>query len=404
MNERIILNQKWDKFVGRRESPFRVELEFGGALRWLRKNGFNGDYSELLLYYSVISENGIISDCYINNKIKKRIVTKFKLALKGNPLYANKLLMDFKIRISNLQKFSLQLKSIPQSNKKFGKLFEKFCLVWEEFGPVLQILLLLIEACEEIILKDSKDLKTKTHLMEYVSSKVRSKYFKLNRNKKKTKLIFSAKHAPYIALLSELMEFRDYRKIIYDNCWYNLSARFFNRLKKITARENETYFLSKKEFLNLINEKKPLSEKVILSPALTYFKENKCVVIYGKKATKIHKIIWSMMNRFEGVLKGMVASTGIATGRVRLIWPHAVNQRFKDNEILVTSMTTPDLMPFLKKASAIITDEGGITSHAAIVSRELNKPCIIGTKIATKVLKNGDLIQVDANKGIIKKL
>ena len=58
----------------------------------------------------------------------------------------------------------------------------------------------------------------------------------------------------------------------------------------------------------------------------------------------------------------------------------------------------------MKKAIAIVTDTGGITSHAAIVSRELGKPCIAGTKIATKVFKDGDLIEVDANKGIVKKV
>jgi len=56
----------------------------------------------------------------------------------------------------------------------------------------------------------------------------------------------------------------------------------------------------------------------------------------------------------------------------------------------------------MKKASAIVTDEGGLLSHAAITSRELNKPCIIGTKVATKVLRDGDLIEVDANKGLVK--
>jgi pyruvate,water dikinase len=66
-------------------------------------------------------------------------------------------------------------------------------------------------------------------------------------------------------------------------------------------------------------------------------------------------------------------------------------------------MTTPIFLPAMKKASAIITDEGGITCHAAIVSRELKKPCIIGTKIATQILKNGDLVEVDAERGIIKK-
>ena len=58
----------------------------------------------------------------------------------------------------------------------------------------------------------------------------------------------------------------------------------------------------------------------------------------------------------------------------------------------------------MRRAKAIITDEGGLTCHAAIISRELGIPCIIGTKIATKVLKDGDMVEVDANKGIVKKI
>ena len=76
----------------------------------------------------------------------------------------------------------------------------------------------------------------------------------------------------------------------------------------------------------------------------------------------------------------------------------------EDNNILVSFATSPNLMPAIRKASAIITNEGGLTCHAAIVSRELKIPCVIGTKIATKVLKDGDLVEVDANKGVVKKL
>lgn len=67
-------------------------------------------------------------------------------------------------------------------------------------------------------------------------------------------------------------------------------------------------------------------------------------------------------------------------------------------------MTRPDYASIFGKASAIITDEGGITSHVAIVSRELGIPCIIGTKFATKALKDNDLVEVDANKGIVRRL
>ena len=65
-------------------------------------------------------------------------------------------------------------------------------------------------------------------------------------------------------------------------------------------------------------------------------------------------------------------------------------------------MTRPEFMPLAKKALAIVTDEGGITSHAAVISRELGIPCIVGTKLATQVLHNGDLVEIDANRGMVK--
>jgi pyruvate,water dikinase len=71
-------------------------------------------------------------------------------------------------------------------------------------------------------------------------------------------------------------------------------------------------------------------------------------------------------------------------------------------DIMVAHTTFPSLVPAMKKASAIITDDGGITCHAAIVSRELKTPCVVGTKIATKVLHDGDLVEVDASLGTIK--
>lgn len=101
--------------------------------------------------------------------------------------------------------------------------------------------------------------------------------------------------------------------------------------------------------------------------------------------------------------KGSVASWGpLLRGIVKIIISPDDFSKFKDGEILVAPETTPDYVPIMKRAVAIITDVGGITSHAAIVSRELGKPCIIGTKIATKILKDGDLAEVDANNGIVK--
>jgi phosphohistidine swiveling domain-containing protein len=112
---------------------------------------------------------------------------------------------------------------------------------------------------------------------------------------------------------------------------------------------------------------------------------------------------------FEDVLeagikecKGRVAYPGCVTGKVCVIFKGEDFDSFEDGSVLVTSMTRPEFVPLMKKAIAIVTDEGGITCHAAIVSRELKKPCIIGTKVATQVLKDGDMVEVDANSGIVR--
>jgi len=101
-------------------------------------------------------------------------------------------------------------------------------------------------------------------------------------------------------------------------------------------------------------------------------------------------------------ISGTTAYKGKVTGIVRILYQKDQIKSFKEGEILVTSMTTPEFVPAMKKASAIVTDEGGVLCHAAIVSRELKKPCIIGTKIATDVLKDGDSVEVDANSGVVR--
>lgn len=103
----------------------------------------------------------------------------------------------------------------------------------------------------------------------------------------------------------------------------------------------------------------------------------------------------------------MVVSIGndpIIEGNARILTsPNEIN-KMNEGDILISPMTSPDYILAMKKASAIITDEGGLTCHAAIVSRELNIPCIVATEIATKVFKDNDTVEVDTDKGIVRKI
>lgn len=131
--------------------------------------------------------------------------------------------------------------------------------------------------------------------------------------------------------------------------------------------------------------------------------KNKCFIFSGKKAQKLAKYIVSLEEKTKiDLIKGNPAYPGVVKGNVRVIFFRKDLKNFKKGEILVTPMTEAFYTSYLEKVKAIITDEGGITCHAAIISRELEKPCIIGTKIATKVLRDGQIVEVDANKGVVK--
>lgn len=132
-----------------------------------------------------------------------------------------------------------------------------------------------------------------------------------------------------------------------------------------------------------------------------YYKNGKAHIINDTKLVEsIQKTI--IEGSKEKEIFGMISFKGIVTGTVCVIRDRMDLAKFKKGMIMVAPTTMPDFTPTMKLAKAIITDEGGITCHAAIISRELKIPCIVGTKIATKALKDGMRVEVDADKGIVK--
>ena len=109
-------------------------------------------------------------------------------------------------------------------------------------------------------------------------------------------------------------------------------------------------------------------------------------------------------NNKKLVLKGVPASAGIATGKARIITDAAKAKDFREGDILVTTITDPTMVSLMAKSAAIVCDMGSITSHPSIVSRELGIPCVVGTKKATTVLKNGMAVKVNGSKGEVYRL
>ena len=135
---------------------------------------------------------------------------------------------------------------------------------------------------------------------------------------------------------------------------------------------------------------------------IIFFFDEKNFLFSGKDINKF-------MEKEKGIMEvkeitGNIVYIGKMEGRAKIVKKASELSKLKKGDILITPMTTVDYIPYLDKISAIVTDEGGIACHAAIVAREFKIPAIVGTKYATKVLKDNDLIEVDAYKGIIRKL
>lgn len=228
----------------------------------------------------------------------------------------------------------------------------------------------------------------------YIERVLTEKSQKLAQMKRKEKI--------YLKKLLRLNnEFRDKTVRIQDE-YYKEACEYLK--KKYPIHKEIDYYLIKE----LINNRKvnylELSKRkrfyVLISKrdSIQFFTDRKASAIL-KKEKFIEKKIANIKE-----LKGFIAFPGKVLGKIVIIKKLADFKKKTDGKIIVSPMTIPQFVPYLKNVKAIITDEGGINCHAAISAREFKIPCIVGTKIATKALKDGDLVEVDANKGLIRLL
>jgi phosphohistidine swiveling domain-containing protein len=224
---------------------------------------------------------------------------------------------------------------------------------------------------------------------------------------KKRKIIkdlkIDKKYRDIFNLAAQIVWLKGYRKdVLYHGCYVTDKI-----LKELGKRAGLTLmqmkYISHSEMKNFSQFKaSEIDERYRNS--LVYARQGKIHIYVGKKAKDFLKKQIIEKEKISNVqeLKGTCACVGHVKGKVKLVSEPGEMSKMEKNDIMVSHTTFPSLVPAMKKAAAIVTDDGGITCHAAIVSRELKKPCIVGTKIATKIFKDGDLVDVDADKGIIK--
>ena len=225
--------------------------------------------------------------------------------------------------------------------------------------------------CKELHL--SEDIQKIAYLLSYCI------YWQDARKKQ----IFMSNH--YIkAFIDEIARRKKIKVEDLENCW---CSELESLLKGRNLKEKEVQQRRKQFLGHYTNKISLISEQKEFNHLVFPFLERKI-------ATNVKEI------------KGIVASigSGIVKGRVKILMSPKEWKKVSKGDILVVPMTSPEYITAMRKAAAIVTDEGGMTSHASIVSRELGVPCIVGTKIATKVLKDRMIVEVNAKKGVVRVL
>jgi len=253
-----------------------------------------------------------------------------------------------------------------------------------------------------------KLLSSSANLSELISEeKKRYQINRVSREQLIKKYNFPEDIRSLVALSSKVLPWHDNRKrnlltgVYYMNLLLRALGRAYNipleLLKRYLPEEITAVRLAKFDFADA-------SER--MKQYMVYSKRVRGRMVFEiyKKTdfTQFMEIYLRAVNAKKEI-HGNCASPGKAVGLARVCHTKEDLAQFKDKEILVAAMTRPEFVPAMKKAAAIVTDEGGITCHAAIVSRELGIPCIIGTRVGTKVLKTGDRVLVNADHGVVQK-
>lgn len=316
-------------------------------------------------------KNSVLHLYLLNNRYKQEVESGYRyFNRKGGFSKYGKLCEQTIDELTFLASRYQRINTKQLSTKELQKLFDKFLRVLNRYSEIYK-------KTEETKLKKFEGVKNKG-----LESKLQ------NLGKLRLKMRKAGESIFYI-LLGKIMK---------------------EMAKRAGTTVNNLFFYTRKELGNLFKGKK-LNNKILLNRKRGYvlwMMNGRIKILTDKKFREMWRWINKKFIAAENqIINGTTANKGRAMGKVRLILHKTKNltkqiAQFEKGEILVTEMTRPDTIVACRNAAAIITDEGGITCHAAIVSREFNIPCVIGTKIATQVLKDGYLVEVDADSGKVK--
>ncbi|MDI6778421.1 MAG: PEP-utilizing enzyme [Patescibacteria group bacterium] len=208
-------------------------------------------------------------------------------------------------------------------------------------------------------------------------------------------------------IASDVVNLKGYRKECCFHGFYVMDSMLREMAKRLGLARNQMYLLTYREIGDIFLKNKKIDVNQINKRkgfTIMTHKNGMARVLIGGKARKFFSginIEKEKIDKNVKELQGTCACRGQAKGVVRIVNFVEDMPKMKKGNVMVAHTTFPNLVPAMKLASAIVTEDGGMTCHAAIVARELGTPCITGIKIATKVLRDGDLVEVDADKGVV---
>jgi phosphohistidine swiveling domain-containing protein len=386
-NTNIFLKQRRSDSYRDFEHAFRKEK------KWPRKiyEKFKQDETEVSLFIDKLKASKQIDKMAAFIKYKECLVTIQKYYSIAEMLadYCEKELQNRNVDLSkfaypicklDIEKHAASLEIIKKSKNK-AKLIKKHL---KEFGWILT---------GYNIIKVYKETDLLNELKGNAGKYIRHKLPKNNENY----LLESMQIAIYM---------RNRIKELSQQLWFFVDPLAISLAKDIGISRGHFFQLTHNEAIESITRGRrvvPRSEiEKRNSGLICGFLDGKEILITGKIGKEMQDYFREPGGKKMKETRGYSASGGVGEGEAKIILTQRDFPKFNKGDILIAPMTTIDYIVLMKKAGAFVTDEGGLSCHAAIIAREMKKPCIIGTKIATKVLRDGDLVEVDADKGVVK--
>ncbi len=392
-----------DKFTKKLKKVSKKYLDFTKTL--VKKDYSKLSNQELLKLYKKYNKEYVKSFIYgeppaqllkefLSEELKGRLLEIVKHEKKLNEIFS---LLIMPVKDTFLAKEEKDLLKIALKKKNLKKALEKHASKYNWVSVDYNEKPLTIKDFENNL---KKIKNPKKRLKELENKKIRQEQLKI---KKKYKI--DNKTFRFCIAAQKCVFLMDFKRAIYSEAHYHVQFLMKEIGKRLGLNLTQANYLTLEEVEQGLTKNKKFAQKILdkrYKSSIYIFEEHRMDLSDKKLSKAVVNVYEKKIKAKE--LKGICGNPGKVKAKARVVVKTKDFHKFKKGEILVAAFTTPDFIVIMKKAAGLVTDFGGITSHASIVSRELNIPCVVGTKYATKILKDGDIIEINADDGFVKKI